>query len=95
MWQRNYSFLERVQTSANRLTKKINFCQIDNFVTASARDSFKREQTKTGGLFQSDCRGHGEFLSMHDRFDQRGPIVSRSMIQNEFFDGFSETFFLG
>jgi hypothetical protein len=42
--------------SHSRLPKKINFCQIDNFVSAAAQDRFEREQTKARGLFQSDCR---------------------------------------
>jgi len=77
----------------SRPPKRINFCQIDNIVSASAQDSFDHGHAKTGGLFQSDCRRHREFLSMHNGFDQRGPIVSRWMIQNVVFDGFGETFF--
>jgi hypothetical protein len=42
--------------SPSCLPKKINFCQVENFVSASARDSFDHEQTKARGLFQSDCR---------------------------------------
>jgi len=71
------------------------FCQIVNFVAASAQGSFERGHVKTGGLFQRGCRRHREFLSMHDRFDQRWTVVSRCVIQNVVFDGFRETFFFG
>ena len=42
--------------SPSRLPKKINFCQIDNFVSACAQDSFEYEQSRAGRLRGGDCR---------------------------------------
>ena len=38
--------------SPSRLPKKINFFQIDNFVSEAAQDRFECEQTKARGLFK-------------------------------------------
>ena len=40
--------------SPSRLPKKINFFQIDNFISAAAQDRFEREQTKARGLRSPD-----------------------------------------
>jgi hypothetical protein len=66
------------------LAEDIDFCEIDNFISASAKDCSEREQAEAFRLVNTDRRWHGEFLPAHEEFDQGRPVMLESLRNHRF-----------
>jgi hypothetical protein len=55
--------------------QEIDFGKVDNLVAAAAQDGFECEETEASHLLECYGWWHGEFLPMHEDFDQRGSVV--------------------
>jgi len=66
------------------LAEDIDFCEIDDFISASAEDCSEHEQAEAARLVNSDRRWHGEFLPAHEDFDQGRPVILESLRNHRF-----------
>jgi hypothetical protein len=62
-----------------RLPEKIDLCKIDNFIAVPAENRFEHEEAEAGYLLKADRRRHGEFLPVHEDFDQSGSVMLHSL----------------
>src|SRR5258705_4124915 len=61
------------------LAKQVDLGEVDDFIAASAEDRFHHEQAEALRLFQSDRRGHREFLTRDEDLNHGRAVVFQSL----------------
>jgi len=82
---RHSSFIASSRLIWDWLALKIDSCQIDNFVAASAENRFHHEKAETFRLFQSDRGWHRKLLTRHQNLDQRRAVILESLRNHGFY----------